>query len=354
LWIAVLAAAAITVPAGWIGVVLASTDEPRRAIEQPTLEARVDGIWVSADEIARLPTEGPAWDRLAEYALADWGDPALADQNSNHDVHTLAGALYAARLEDPVMTDRVVDALTSVEGTWSYEILALSRNLLSYVIAADVIGYRSPTFASWLEDNLDRRGHSRAGIDTLFESALRDPSNHGAHARASVVAVALYLGDDDTVGIVAARFRNWLGRPGGDFEWRELDWQADPQRPRGINSPGSRIGDVNVDGVLPEEERRSGGFTDPPPQERYVWEALQGTIATAQLLDRAGFDTWEWEDRAILRAFVWLYDENRYPAEGDDRWIPWVVNARYGDRFPVETPTRPGKNVGFTDWTHGL
>lgn len=323
----------------------------------PRVEERVDetqmGIWISADEITRLPTTGPAWDHVREFALADWGEPRIDDQNSDHDVHTLAGALYATRTGDPAMRAEVVDALTAVEGTWSDEILALSRNLLSYVVAADVIGYRSESFERWLDESLRRPGHSRAGIETLLESALRDPSNHGAHARASTIAVARYLGDDTTVGIVAARFRDWLGRSDADFEWRELDWQADPEHPRGINAPGSQIDGTDVDGVLPEEQRRSGGFAASPPKERYVWEGLQGTIATAELLDRAGYEPWDWEDEALRRALVWLHDENGYPAEGDDRWIPWIVNARYGTDFPAESPTRPGKNIGFTDWTHG-
>lgn len=328
-------------------------DDAGPVVEQPTAEVRSDGVWVSADEIAGLPVSGPAWERLEEYALAaDWGVPAIDDQNSNHDVHTLAGAFYAVRLDDPAMTDRVTAALDTVEGTTSDEILALSRNLLSYVIAADLVGHRSDEFERWLEDSLTRPGHSRAGIETLLDSAVRDPSNHGAHARASAVAAARYLGDDEMVGHIAARFHDWLGRSSADFEWRELDWQGDPERPSGINPVGAQIGDVDVDGVLPEEQRRSGGFVDPPPQERYVWEGLQGAIATAELLDRAGYEPWEWEDRALRRSLEWLYDENQYPAEGDDRWIPWIVNARYGTAFPTATPTRPGKNVGFTDWTH--
>jgi hypothetical protein len=339
--------------AGVTGLLVFRSGDSSPAVEPRTVSARADGIWIGADEIAMLPTAGPAWESVAEYARADWGDPAIDDQNSNHDVHTLAGALYAARLRDAAMTERVADALSRVTGTFSDEILALSRNLLPYVIAADVIGYRSDRFDRWLEANLSRPGHSRAGIDTLLESALRDPSNHGAHARASVVAVARYLGDDDVVGQVAARYRDWLGRSSADFEWRELDWQADPARPRGINALGSEIRGVDVDGVLPEEERRSGGFADPPLREPYVWEALQGTIATAELLGRAGFEPWDWEDRALLRALDWLYDENDYPAEGDDVWIPWIVNARYGTAYPTESPTRPGKSVGFSDWTHG-
>jgi hypothetical protein len=336
--------------AAGVGLLLSNRESGPR-VEEPVEEVQA-GIWISADEIARLPTAGPAWDRVREYALDDWGAPKIGDQNSNHDVHTLAGALYTARTGDAAMRDQVVEALTAVEGTWSDEILALSRNLLSYVVAADVIGHRSESFERWLDESLRRPGQSRAGIETLLESALRDPSNHGAHARASTIAVARYRGDDETVGVVAARFHDWLGRSDADFEWRELDWQADPENPRGVNAPGSQIDGIDVDGVLPEEQRRSGGFTTSPPKEPYVWEGLQGTIATAELLDRSGYEPWDWEDEALRRALVWLHDENAYPAEGDDRWIPWIVNARYGTDFPAESPTRPGKNIGFSDWTH--
>ena len=335
-----------------IGVITAArSGSPAPTRESPALVAH-EGVWIGADELGALTTVGPAWDAVAEAALEDWGDPDISDQNSTHDVHTLAGALYARRLDDPVVAERVIDALGDVQGTYSDEILALSRNLLSYVVAADVIGYRTESFERWLETSLTRPGHSRAGIRTLLESALRDPSNHGAHARASSIAAARYLGDDDLVGEIAGRFHDWLGRSSDDFEWRELDWQADTGELRGINAPGSRLNGANVDGVLPEEQRRSGGFADPAPREPYAWEGMQGTIATAELLWRAGYDTWNWEDQALRRAMDWLYDVNRFPPEGDDRWIPWIVNAHVSRDYPVTSPTEPGKNMGFTDWTH--
>jgi hypothetical protein len=48
-----------------------------------------------------------------------------------------------------------------------------------------------------------------------------------------------------------------------------------------------------------------------------------------------------------------LYELNDYAAEGDDSWQPHVINHYYGESFPVRVPSRSGKNVGFTDWTHG-
>lgn len=345
----VVAVAGILIAAGTIAVV---TQRGGDDAGDPPTKPAARGIWIDRGELASLPTEGPAWEQLAEYALADWGPVDLGDQNSDHDVHTLAGAMYAVRTNDAAVTDRVRDALDAVTGSAPDEILPVARNLLSYVVAADLIGYRSDDFDRWLSDSLVREGRSRAGIDTLEESALRDPTNHGAHARASVLAVARRLGDDRLVAQIAARFHDWLGRSSHDFEWRERDWQSDPERPRGINPPGAVIEGVDVDGVLPEEQRRSGGFAVPAPRESYVWEGYQGAIATAELLHRAGYEPWQWEDAALRRAIEWLYDVNDFPAEGDDRWIPWLVNARYGTDLPAETPARPGKAIGFTDWTH--
>jgi hypothetical protein len=59
-----------------------------------------------------------------------------------------------------------------------------------------------------------------------------------------------------------------------------------------------------------------------------------------------------WGNQAVRRAVRWLHDVPNYPAEGDDTWISWLVNAAYGTSFPAVL-SRPGRNIGFTDWTHG-
>jgi len=104
--------------------------------------------------------------------------------------------------------------------------------------------------------------------------------------------------------------------------------------------------------VLPDDQRRASGFVWPPPKENYVWEALQGAVAQAVILHRAGYDVWEWQDQALLRAVRWLHEQCLYPASGDDDWEPHVINYFYGSSFPARIPSHPGKNVGWTDWTH--
>jgi hypothetical protein len=38
---------------------------------------------------------------------------------------------------------------------------------------------------------------------------------------------------------------------------------------------------------------------------------------------------------------------------GDDEWQMHVVNHVYRVNLPAPSPARPGKNMGWTDWTHG-
>jgi hypothetical protein len=83
-----------------------------------------------------------------------------------------------------------------------------------------------------------------------------------------------------------------------------------------------------------------------------VYEALQGALVQAVILQRAGYDPFNWQNRAILRAFQWLDREANFPATGDDTWQPHIVNHYYRTHFPAPIPSRPGKGMGWTDWTH--
>ena len=69
-------------------------------------------------------------------------------------------------------------------------------------------------------------------------------------------------------------------------------------------------------------------------------------------MQAALLNAWSWQDNAILRAVTWLHEHADYPAEGDDTWQPWLINAAYSTSFPT-TAARSGKNMGYTDWTHG-
>jgi hypothetical protein len=325
----------------------------------PQPPARTHGIWLSVDDVAQLPITGGAWGHLRSQAAGGCGTPDLADQNNPVNVCVLAKALVFARTGTESYRTGVVAALRSIasSGTYNGRALALGRELAAYVIAADLINLR---------------GHD-AGLDAQFRQKLQQlrttatsdgpknliacheerPNNWGTMCGASRIAVDAYLGDKADLERAATVFRGWLGERSAyaGFKFGDLDWQCDAARPVAINPRGCTKNGRNLDGVLPEEQRRGGGFTWPAPHEDYVYEGLQGALTQAMLLSRQGYDVWNWGDRALLRAFTWLHAVNGYAAAGDDTWQPHVINRVYGTSFPAPLPARAGKIIGWTDWT---
>jgi PKD repeat protein len=318
------------------------------------LDADAIGVWSSARELENLPMSGSAWSNLFSEANKATGSPDLSNQDDDTDVRVLAKALVFARTGDDAYRTQVVDACMDAIGTESGgRTLALGRNLIGYVVAADLVGMpatEDAAFRAWLERCLTETLDGR----TLVSTHEDRPNNWGTHAGASRAAVAAYLGDTAELERCAKVFHGWLGNRAeySGFKYSELDWQADPSNPVGINPVGAVKDGHSIDGVLPDDQRRSGGFSWPPSKENYVWEALQGAIAQAVILHRAGYDAWEWEDQALLRAIQWLHEECNFPATGDDTWQPHIVNFFYGSSFPAPTPTSPGKNLGWADFTH--
>ena len=271
---------------------------------------------------------------------------------------TLARALVFARTRTETYRAQVIATLTTIISSAPYSgtALALGRELAAYVIAADLIDLRTfapGTDAEWRAKIQQLRSARTTEGGTLVECHENRPNNWGAHCGASRIAVDRYLGDRPDLRRAATVTRGYLGnrRSYAGFTYGDLSWQGDPDKPRGINRRGARKSGHSIDGVLPDDQRRAGSFTWPPPQENYAYEALQGLLAQGIMLSRAGYSVWTWSDSALLRAFRWLHEQADYPAEGDDTWEPHVINYAYGTTFPAQVPSRPGKNVGYTDWT---
>lgn len=324
----------------------------------PHIHSASTGMWLEKQNLTNLPIEGLAWDSLFEAAQQDTSTPDIQDQEDDTDVYVLAKALVYARTGDPRYRQEVVDSLMeAIDTEQGGRTLALGRNLVGYVIAANLINLstnveQDQLFRAWLAQLLTLELDGR----TLQSTHEDRPNNWGTHAGASRAAIAVYLGDEVELARTAQVFKGFLGDRSAyaGFTYGELSWQCDPVNPVGINPSSCLIDGHSVDGVLPDEQRRGGDFRWPPPKENYVWEGLQGAVVQAQILHRAGYPAWEWEDRALLRALNWLHDQAAFPAEGDDEWQPWLVNAVYGTNFPTTTPAQHGKNMGWTDWTAAI
>ncbi|MDZ7276131.1 MAG: alginate lyase family protein [candidate division KSB1 bacterium] len=313
------------------------------------------GIWTSSAELALLPMQGPAWNNLLAVASQPAGTPDLSNQDDPVNVRIMAKALVYARTGEARLRTEVITACMTAIGTeQGGRTLALGRELAAYVIAADLVKLppaEDQRFRTWLAQTLTENLSGK----TLRSTHEERPNNWGTHAGASRAAVAAYLGDQAELERCARVFKGWLGdqQAYAGFIFGDPAWQADPSQPVGINPKGARKNGKPVDGVLPDDQRRSGDFRWPPPQENYVYEALQGALVQAVILHRAGYDVWNWQDQALLRAYQWLHQQANFAASGDDTWQPHVINYYYGTHFPAPTPANPGKNVGWTDWTHG-
>lgn len=319
------------------------------------------GMWISPAELAALPTSGAAWLQLSSVANGSIGTANIADQDSDHDVNTLAVALVAMRTGSSSLREKAAAAiLSAVETENGGRTLALGRNLASYVIAADVIRLseydpsRDAAFRSWLSGV---RNETLDGL-TLVQTQEKRPNNWGLMSGASRVAADLYLGDSSDLTRAAQVFHGWLGDRSAyaGFDYGDLSWQCDSSQPVGVNPVGCTKSGHNIDGVLPDDQRRTGSFSWPPPCGNYPHGALQGALVEAWLLGRAGYDVWNWNDQALRRAEVWLYSsgdgKSSCPASGDDASFPLIVNKIYGTGFAANATAAPGKIMGWLGWTH--
>ncbi|HEY3523819.1 MAG TPA: alginate lyase family protein, partial [Candidatus Limnocylindrales bacterium] len=318
-------------------------------------------ILMSRSAIQRLPTSGAAWSQVKDWADASAGKPDIADQDDDTELHTLARALVWARTGTESYRTGAIALIKAAIGTEvGGRSLALARNLPAYVIAADIVGlstvapdFDANQFRPWLRKLLTERMSDGDDLVTIDE---RRPNNWGTHAGAARVAIAAYLGDSNEIARAAAVFRGWLGDRSAyaGFSWGDLSWQCDSSKPVGINPAGCSKSGTNVDGVLPDDMRRGGTFPHVGSDGTgYSWEALQGALLEAELLSVAGYDTWHWSNDALARAVRFLYRQVDAPAEGDDEWEPWIVDAEYGTSYHASAPAGVGKNFGFTDWLFG-
>ena len=354
----------------------APTATPASRQPRPTRRPAGPGIWLSADELDALPTETEAFQRLEERASRDIRLEDISNQDSRTPLHLMEVALVAARRDDPGLRAIARDAIVAGIGTEDGDTgghrernrpLGIGRNLPGYVIAADLIGLGSfdrsanDRFRSWLDQ---LRTKNVEGAEwTLAEIEPLDHSNWGAHMSAAITAANLYLEDETAIRASADILRGWLGDPDGRQDWEydtdrhDYSWMChypDVDRFVPVNPAGCEREGMAIGGVIPIDMQRGGGFRVPPKYTQYPRESLQGRTVQAELLYRAGYDTWTWGERALLR----IAERQLAMAEEFDRdWYEprmgcyWIISRRTGVELPLEEPST-GRSVSGVDWTH--
>jgi hypothetical protein len=370
------------------------------------VHGRFYGIVVRPQTLTSLPNSGAAWDNVVAAANNDITEPAMAsDQDEDGDVHALAKALcYMREPDEPTFANYIDEihaaitwGITNVSGTHNWlqpgddennPALARARNITGWILAANIIGLRK----------IDRTLHD-AFVDfllgpcdtvilqsrTLTNTHEKRPNNFGTHAGAARLAIAAYTRNDALWHRCIQVYKGWLGdRTSYDgFSYGDLMWQADQNDPVGINLPGSKKfidgAERDIDGVIPEEMRRAESLEWPPPRVNYCYEALQGALLQAIIIQHASrygqmgspLDPFGWSNKALLRAFLWLNDPDRgnfivnkpdyTPVPGwdsgpepDDYWQIAAVKRAYGadaSALPdIASGHTIGKSFGFAHW----
>lgn len=348
-------------------------------------------IWLSPEQIRALPITGDpncntrcrgAWRLLTRTSSEVPNPPNLADMNENTGTLTLAKALVAVRLDDSTtsaaLRDEVVNLLGLVIGTESgASTLWIGRGVGAYVIAADIIDlpvthpqFDQIVFRPWLRSLLSREFEGR----TLQSCQEDRPNNWGAHCGAARTAIAAYLDDRAEMAKAATVFQGWLGErqaySGFKFDVDAFGWMSDACLASApecqllpVNPPGAIVAGHNVDGVVVDDQRRAGAFSWPPMYTIYTYGALGGAVVQAGILQRFGFDAWQWGNQALRRAVEWMYYDGDGKAKWDTcgdsnkRYVLDLVDYAYGSNFIARMgcapdPSREGRNIAWTSWTH--
>lgn len=316
-----------------------------------------DFILISRSRLLSLPTSGAAWSQLKAVADSNAGAPNLSNMDQDNNVQVLAKALVFARTGDGKYRADVIANLKAAIGTEGGSALALAREAAAYALAADFIGltqadpsFDSGSFRPWLRSLLTKSIESRSLRSTHEERA----NNWGTHAGASRAAIAAYLGDTAELARTAQVFHGWVGNRSAysGFSFGDLSWQPNPSAPVPVLPSGARMGSQAVGGALPEEMRRGGDFQWPPAGTDYPWGALEGAVLQAEILHRFGYDAYNWGDAALLRAVRFLFDTADWRPAGNDQWVFWVIDYRYGTGYRAGAPISAGKNFAWSDWLY--
>ena len=309
---------------------------------------------------------GAAWTSLKASADGTLPAPELYNQDSQHPVQTLAVALVWARTGQSSYRTKAAAAVASIivtgpvnSGAQDGRSLALGRNLAAYVFAADLIDLRThdPTadqqFRTFLTaartwTNLEGR--------SLIECHEDRPNNWGTMCGASRIAADLYLGDTVDLARAVLVLRGYLGDRAAwsafTYAADAASWMCDATQPRPLNPAGCTRDGHDLSGAPVDDVQRGGPYTWPPTATNYAWGGFSAAAVQAELLHRAGYPAYQWENQAVRRALAFLESSMASSQSNPTEWLPWLVNARYGTSFTAVTPTGFGRLVGWTDYTH--
>jgi hypothetical protein len=334
-------------------------------------DAATDYILMSRSALLARPVSGTAWANLRNAAVSGDGVANLCDQNNDHHLRTLAAALVYARTGQARFGIKarsgVMAAIRTQRLGCDNATLALGRQLMAYVLAADFAGLsgaNDTTFRRWLSAIRSRIIGGHSIWNSLEHTQMESPNNWGAFAGASRIAASLYLGDASDVSQASRITRGFLGDRsayagfGAQLTSAALSWTCTGSKSTYTPvNPTCFRGGVNVDGVVVADISRGGWRRWPPGGTGidYQIESISGLGLQVELLYQNGYSgAWGWSSQALKRMAAVV---TRSRASGGRGWngtqaarqMPWLLNLRYGTNIPT-APAGLGRAIAFSDW----
>jgi hypothetical protein len=372
-------------------------------------------IWLSQAEILPLPMSGTAWTSVKSVADSNWGSPQLTSNVNRHGSKVYAGALVYARTGDSAYREKVRAAVMSAIGTEfatgpdpSTGTLGVSRNLLSYVVAADLINLENmnstdaTTFRQWLSKV--RFTYLPAGrVHSIVHSHQNWTSNWGTMAGASRIGADLYLGDATDLAEAIKLHKSYANRtdyptsllPNGvpdsqgwvatyhyfqpSLAFDPVSWGcktdgvsvSDAYNYVAINpAPCNRVGytdqtltstttcslsGANVEDISRDETDKTLCHIEPKTSagHTYSWESFHAITTQAELLRHNGYENlWTYGNGALRRMEKFIYDMGMWNVGYSEHYTTqWLANKILGTNYPA-SPASYSKLLGFSDWTH--
>ncbi len=295
---------------------------------QPQVNRR--DFFITDAQLASLPRSGAAWDRLVRISERDPGTPTLAPLDNLFPPNLIGIALRWRMDGGGKGAAFVKGKILAAIGTESQADQPLNpyRSIAALLAAASLIRMDDTGFDAWVASLPDKVLPGQENWNTLRKCNRTAGANWGRMAAPSLLAVALWLGDDALVAEVVATSRRWAGDLSVPNTFQSQSSVSPGWMSPGLSYPANQ-GSINPAGPnldlaganCPDASR---GSTAPPLRDSgqsYTLESFEGQLAVANMLSNAGLFP-------LAQVLAWGGDALRRNGDHFDRFHAWEAVSR--------------------------
>lgn len=292
----------------------------------PTPATEVLGIWTNAAELGAKNRSCTAWRAVAARADLVNQNPCIHSKDDPMPNRTLAKAIAFAHTGDAIYKEQVEAALAAlvsrpvtecIPATDQDLLLAWSRNLGGYIMAADLVGYHNSAFTTYITHVATAwKADHPSGITNMTMVQMFDTTPDHASKWAAVSLAAYYRYIDDDVQLASLRLKllnklygpvpqgvidyidtygesDWYNYTAGVKHYQEIAAPATTTKQCLVNigNNGDTF-EMDHNGLQPSEMRDGGECSYNPEYTKNAWYGVEALVVAARIFERAGMPIW--------------------------------------------------------------